>query len=223
MTAPDEVWRGLRVVAAEDVRSEKRPVVPPEVLRAAGQIIEDVRREGEAGLRRLGERWDGLAQGEALVLGPEELAAAKDDCSPGDLATLERSAARITAFAEAQKASASSVRVEVDGGLAGDRLVPVRVAGCYAPGGRYPLPSSVLMTAVTARVAGVGEVWVASPRPSTVVKAAAAVAGADGLLVVGGAQAIAAMAYGVGPVPECDVVVGPGNHWVTAAKLLLSG
>ncbi len=223
MTAPDRRWDGLRVVATADVRSEKRPVVPPEVLRATGEIIEEVRRGGEADLRRLAERWDGLAPGDALVVGPGELAAAKDDCAPEDLAALERCAARIASFAEAQKASASSVQVEVEGGLAGDRLVPVQVAGCYAPGGRYPLPSSVLMTAVTARVAGVEEVWVASPRPSPEVRAAAAVSGAEGLLVVGGAQAIAALAYGVGPVPECDVVVGPGNHWVTAAKLLLSG
>jgi phosphoribosyl-ATP pyrophosphohydrolase/phosphoribosyl-AMP cyclohydrolase/histidinol dehydrogenase len=79
------------------------------------------------------------------------------------------------------------------------------------------------MTAVTARVAGVSQVYVASPRPSAVTRAAAAVAGADGLLAVGGAQAIAALAFGVGGVPPCDVVVGPGNRWVTAAKKLLVG
>lgn len=88
---------------------------------------------------------------------------------------------------------------------------------------QYPLPSSVLMTAVTARVAGVKNVWVASPRPVPVTVAAAYVAGADALLAVGGAQAIAALAYGVGSVPPCDVIVGPGNRWVTAAKALVSG
>lgn len=94
--------------------------------------------------------------------------------------------------------------------------------GCYAPGGRFPLPSSVLMTAITARVAGVREVWVASPRPAPITRAAAAVAGVDGLLAAGGAQAIAALACGV-VVPPCDVVVGPGNRWVTAAKKLVAG
>jgi phosphoribosyl-ATP pyrophosphohydrolase/phosphoribosyl-AMP cyclohydrolase/histidinol dehydrogenase len=79
------------------------------------------------------------------------------------------------------------------------------------------------MTAVTARAAGVGEVWVASPKPVDVTLAAAAVAGADAVLAVGGAQAIAALAYGAGPVPACDVVVGPGNRWVTAAKKLVAG
>ena len=103
------------------------------------------------------------------------------------------------------------------------RVAPVDRAGCYAPGGRFPLPSSVLMTAVTARAAGVRDVWVASPRPDDVTLAAAAVAGADALLAVGGAQAIAALAYGAGDVPPCDVVVGPGNRWVTAAKKLVAG
>merc|ERR1711871_841365 len=96
------------------------------------------------------------------------------------------------------------------------------MGGCYAPGGRYPLPSSVLMTALTARAAGVPQVWVASPRPAVATLAAAHIAGADGLIAIGGAQAIGAMAYGVG-MPPCDVIVGPGNKWVTAAKSLVSG
>jgi len=99
----------------------------------------------------------------------------------------------------------------------------VERAGCYAPGGRYPLPSSVLMTAVTARVAGVPEVWVASPKPQALSLAAAAIAGADGLLAAGGAHAIAALAYGAGPIASRDVIVGPGNRYVAAAKQLVSG
>jgi phosphoribosyl-ATP pyrophosphohydrolase/phosphoribosyl-AMP cyclohydrolase/histidinol dehydrogenase len=96
-------------------------------------------------------------------------------------------------------------------------------AGCYAPGGRFPLPSSVLMTAVTARAAGVPSIWVASPKPTPITLAACAVAGADSLLAVGGAQAIAALSYGTENIPACDAIVGPGNRWVTAAKQLVSG
>ena len=105
-------------------------------------------------------------------------------------------------------------------------------AGCYAPGGRYPLPSSVIMTAVTARAAGCSTVILASPRPAPITLAAAHVSGADVFLRVGGAQAVTAMAYGVGGdgggsdggiVPPCDVIVGPGNKWVTAAKSVVSG
>ena len=135
---------------------------------------------------------------------------------------LERTAARIRAFAGAQRACLSDLTMDVPGGKAGHKVTPVQSAGCYAPGGRYPLPSSVLMTAVTARAAGVPTVWVASPRPSPVTLAAAAIAQADGLLCIGGAQAIAALAYGAGEIPPCDAVVGPGNRWVTAAKQLVS-
>jgi phosphoribosyl-ATP pyrophosphohydrolase/phosphoribosyl-AMP cyclohydrolase/histidinol dehydrogenase len=111
----------------------------------------------------------------------------------------------------------------VPGGSAGHWIAPVERAGCYAPGGRYPLPSSVLMTALTARAAGVPEVWIASPRPAPGTLAAAALAQADGFLAAGGAQAIAALAFGAGPVPACDAVVGPGNAYVTAAKQLVAG
>ncbi|MEZ4267455.1 MAG: histidinol dehydrogenase [Myxococcota bacterium] len=141
----------------------------------------------------------------------------------GDRALLERTAQRIRAFAEAQRAALTNAEIRVPGGAAGNTVAPVERAGCYAPGGRFPLPSSVLMTAITARVAGVSEVWVASPRPTQITLAAAAVAGADAVLTVGGAQAIAALAYGAGPVPAVDVIVGPGNRFVTAAKQLVSG
>lgn len=109
---------------------------------------------------------------------------------------LERVAGQIRAFAQVQRASISEVKTKVPGGWAGQTVAPMRCAGCYAPGGRYPLPSSVLMTAITARVAGVASVVVASPRPAPITIAAAYVAGADALLCIGGAQAIAAMAYG---------------------------
>jgi phosphoribosyl-ATP pyrophosphohydrolase/phosphoribosyl-AMP cyclohydrolase/histidinol dehydrogenase len=111
----------------------------------------------------------------------------------------------------------------IPGGEAGHTCLPVCSVGCYAPGGRFPLPSSVLMTAITARAAGVPLVWVASPRPTAATLAAAAVAGADGLLAIGGVQAIAALARGLVGAPACDMIVGPGNRWVTAAKQLVSG
>ncbi|HVX89148.1 MAG TPA: histidinol dehydrogenase, partial [Gemmatimonadales bacterium] len=138
-------------------------------------------------------------------------------------AMLERTAERVRRFAEAQRATLTDLDTPIPGGRAGHTVAPVERAGCYAPGGRYPLPSSVLMTVIAARAAGVREVWVATPRPDPVLLAAAAVAGADGLFAVGGAQAIAALAYGAGPVPRCDLIVGPGNRWVTAAKRIVAG
>ncbi len=213
----------LRRVAAADVGRRRQPAVPSEIMGPAIEIIEAVRERGEEAVREFARRWDGLEAGGALVRTPGEMEAALTSLPRAHREVLERAAGRIEHFARAQLESAAPVDVAVEGGRAGDRLVPVRVAGCYAPGGRFPLPSSVLMTAVTARVAGVREVWLASPRPSREVMAAGAVAGVAGLLGVGGAHAVAAMAYGVPPVPRCDVVAGPGNQWVTAAKLLLSG
>ena len=213
----------LRRVAAADVGRERQPAVPPEIIGPVLEIVAAVRERGEEALREFAERWDGLEAGGALLRTPREMKAALESMARSDRDVLERAAGRIEHFARAQLKSAAPVDVAVEGGRAGDRLVPVRVAGCYAPGGRFPLPSSVLMTAVTAKVAGVDEVWLASPRPSREVMAAGAVAGVAGLLAAGGAQAVAAMAYGAPPVPRCDVVAGPGNQWVTAAKLLLSG
>ncbi len=109
------------------------------------------------------------------------------------------------------------------GGRAGHTVVPVQAAGCYAPGGRYPLPSSALMTAVTARVAGCERVVVATPGAHPVTVAAAGIAGADAVLAVGGAHGIAALAYGFEDFAPVDLIAGPGNRWVTAAKQLVSG
>ena len=213
----------LRRLDAADVGRARPPAVPPALIAPVLEIIESVRTGGEARLRELAHQWDGLEVGGPLLRTPAEMQEALESLPARDRGVLERTADRIAHFARAQMESAAAVDVEVEGGRAGDRAAPVRVAGCYAPGGRFPLPSSVLMTAVTARVAGVREVWLASPKPSREVMAAGAVAGADGLMAAGGAQAVAAMAFGVPPSPRCDVVVGPGNQWVTAAKLLLSG
>ena len=214
----------LRRISSDAVPSLRRDAVDAETLERAGGIVDDVRARGEEGLRdwsvRLGDLPDASAP---VVLGPDALAAAWKRLSPEAQGVLQRTADRIRAFADAQAAALGPVEVPVPGGRAGLRYAPVDRAGCYAPGGRFPLPSSVLMTAVTARSAGVEEVWVASPRPTDETLAAAHVAGADGVLVVGGAQAIAALAFGAGPVPAVDCIVGPGNRWVTAAKQQVAG
>jgi phosphoribosyl-ATP pyrophosphohydrolase/phosphoribosyl-AMP cyclohydrolase/histidinol dehydrogenase len=149
--------------------------------------------------------------------------AALDRVSAEDAALLERTAERIRLFAQAQRDSISELDIAIPGGRAGHTIEPVKSAGCYAPGGRYPLPSSALMTAITARVAGCDRVIVASPGAPDILLAAAAIAGADEFLAVGGAHAIAALAYGCDELEACDVIVGPGNKWVTAAKQLVSG
>lgn len=214
----------LTRVSPSEIRAARVQPVDADTLAAASAIVDDVRTRGEMALRHHAARLGDLPSDDAPILvGPARLQAAFDALPEADRALLERTAARIRRFAEAQRDSLSALEIEVPGGRAGHTIAPVERAGCYAPGGRFPLPSSVLMTAVTARAAGVSQVIVASPRPSVVTLAAAAVAGADALLCVGGAQAIAALAHGAGEVPAVDVIVGPGNRWVTAAKQLVSG
>ena len=212
----------MRRLTAEEVWERERAAVDPETLNGAAEIVEAVRIEGETAVRRYGERFGEVSATERLVIGRRELDGALRRVPRGDRDLLERTAERVEMFARAQRESLSEVTLDIAGGRAGQYISPVRRAGCYAPGGRYPLPSSVLMTAVTARVAGVDNVIVASPRPAVVTLAAAAVAGADAVLAVGGAHAIAALAYGIDGFDPCDVVVGPGNRWVTAAKQVVS-
>ena len=207
----------------EAVRTVRSPALDPAAIEVARTILDDVERRGEPALREHAERLGDLEPGDDLLLDRSALERAAEALHADDRELLHRVADRIRAFAEAQRASANDLDTPVAGGRGGHRLVPVGAAGCYAPGGRFPLPSSVLMTAIPARVAGVDDVWAASPRPTAAVRAAAFIAGADGLLAIGGAQAIGALAFGVGGVSRCEKIVGPGNRFVTAAKRLLYG
>jgi len=212
----------LRRLNPEQVDRLPRRAVDQDLLALVSRIVTDVRQNGLQAVREHSIRLGDLPGDGALIHSRTDLVAAWETLDSPVQELLERTVGRIRSFAEAQRHSLSSVEVGVPGGRAGHTVVPVERAGCYAPGGRYPLPSSVLMTAATARAAGVETVWVASPRPGPVTLAAAAVAGADGLLAAGGAQAIAALAFGGDDVPACEVVVGPGNQYVTAAKQLVS-
>lgn len=211
----------LRVISADQLPAARRSPLDSRTLSEASAILDDVREAGEPAVRAHAERLGDLAPGDPMYYEPRELAAARDRLPTEHRLLLERTARRIERFARAQRACLRDLALSIPGGQAGHTCVAVETVGCYAPGGRAPLPSSVLMTAVTARAAGVRHVWVASPRPADATLAAADIAGADGLLAVGGAQAIGALALGVGPVPACDMVVGPGNRWVTAAKHLV--
>jgi histidinol dehydrogenase len=217
------VKRWLEIIAPEQLPSRLAARTSQDVLPAVREIVADVRAHGERALWAHGERLGDIAPGGPLVLGPDAFADAFARLESRDQAVLRRTAGRIEAFALAQKRCLTGLVTEVPGGRAGHDLAPVECAGCYVPGGRFPLPSSLLMTVLPARVAGVETVWAASPRPAEITLAAAFVAGVDGLLTVGGAQAIAALAYGTALNPSCDIVVGPGNQYVTAAKRLVFG
>ncbi|MEL7473709.1 MAG: histidinol dehydrogenase [Planctomycetota bacterium] len=219
----DVQHQALRRLDASEVRREARPPVDAETLVAAQDIVERVRREGLPAVRELAERFGERTPDAPLYLDRSDLWLHWQAQSEETRGVLERVASRIEAFARAQRSAIAEVDIAIDGGRAGHTIEPIAAAGCYAPGGRYPLPSTALMTAVTARVAGCERVVVASPAAHPLTCAAAYVAGADGVLAIGGAHAIAALAYGFEGFDQCDVIVGPGNRWVTAAKQLVSG
>ncbi|MHC5066657.1 MAG: histidinol dehydrogenase [Planctomycetota bacterium] len=213
----------LPLRTAEALLDRPRSSISPDVLAATAEIIARTEAEGEAALRSLGEEHDGLGADDPMVIEAPDLARALEDLDAGQRALLERSAEHIRRFASAQRDSLQELNLPIAGGRAGHRIAPIQRVGCYVPAGRHPLPSSLLMTVCTAKVAGVPEVWVASPKPSPLMLATAALAGADSVLALGGAQAMSALALGIGPVPACDMICGPGNAWVTAAKQLLAG
>lgn len=214
----------LRIVGPADVRAMRFDPVDPKARDQAYDILKTVETKGLDGLLETAVRLGDIPSlSSKYYYTRDDLKVAFESLDEVAQNVLQRTATRIRTFATAQRNAIKEIEVDIPGGKAGHYLAPVAVAGCYAPGGRYPLPSSVLMTAITARAAGVETVWVASPRPAPATLAAAYVADADGLIAIGGAQAIGAMTYGVGPISPCDVIVGPGNKWVTAAKSLVSG
>src|SRR5262245_19859621 len=210
-----------------DLRSALAPAsaVGPDLGAAVAEIITAVRERGVDAVRELTARLDGADVAEPRVP-RDEIISARDRISPGLWAALEVARDQIVAWHEAQRereARHERLGVEVT-----EQVVPVDRAGCYVPGGRAPLASSVLMTVLAARVAGVPEVVVCSPPDATgrvhdAILAAAAIADADEVYAIGGAQAIAAMAYGAGTLRAVDVVVGPGNAYVVEAKRQIFG
>lgn len=184
------------------------------------RIVDAVRRDGDRALRRYAEQWDGLAPGQSLLVSEGEMKSAWRLLAPRVRKALRVAEENIRHFCEWQKpCSWTKMRKGV---LLGQVVQPLDSVGCYVPGGRYPLLSTVLMTVIPAQVAGVKKIAVVSPKPSREVLGAAAMLGVKRFYRMGGAQAVAALAYGTASVPSVDKIVGPGNAYVTAAKKLVS-
>ncbi len=212
----------LNIIAADDFQRQRPEPVDAQTMAQAAAIVDDVRRRGIAGLQEAVSRFEGR-DGDPLLIDRAELKTAFERLEPEVRRLLERTKRRIAGFASAQRACLSPLDVAIPGGRAGHDLRPVQRVGCYAPGGNYPLPSSVLMTAVTAKVAGVQSVIVATPSNDDLMLGAAWVADADAVLWAGGAHAISALVHGIDGLEPVDFIVGPGNRWVTAAKALVTG
>ncbi len=189
---------------------------------AASRILADVRRKGDAALFRWARRLDGFHLTRGTVwISRAELRAARRDIPRDLLRAIEHAARNIRRVAQQQRPRSWTITVE-PGVRVGQRVTPLGTIGCYIPGGRFSLFSTLLMTAIPAQVAGVGQIVVACPKPSPALLAAAEILGLTEIARIGGAQAIGAFAYGTQSIPRVDKICGPGNRYVTAAKRIVS-
>jgi histidinol dehydrogenase len=194
------------------------------VQRTVRAILRAVRSRGDAALLAYARRLDRVRAGSVakLEVGRAALAKALREAPAREVSALRDAAARIRRFHQRQLPR-SWMYTEADGTRLGQTVTPLERVGLYVPGGKAAYPSSVLMNALPAKVAGVGEVVMVSPNPDPLVLAAAALAGVDRVFTIGGAQAVAALAYGTRTVPRVDKIVGPGNAYVAEAKRQVFG
>ena len=212
----------IRILSAGDARGLRaEAAMPAGVPDAVAKIIADVRARGDEAVRELTAKFDKV-QLDSLFLDSARWDALAAQCAPPVVKALQLAHERVRAFHAPQIPESYEQRLP-DGGVLRCLTIPLKRAACYVPGGRAAYPSTVIMTASVAKLAGVEEVIVATPRVAPEVAAAARIAGATRILTVGGAQAVAALAIGTQSVPRVDVIVGPGNAYVTEAKKQLSG
>lgn len=219
----------IKILKIGQVSNEEifaRAVPEVDVAQIVSNIIQDVRTRGDEALLEYTKRFD-RAQLSSLEVTAEEMEVALQQVDPAFIALLERAAANIRKFHSQQKRSSFIINDE-DGIVIGQKIIPVDRAGLYVPGGTASYPSTVLMDAIPAKIAGCPEVVMVSPpdkdgKIAPVILAAAKVAGVDRIYKVGGAQAIAALAYGTQSIPKVDKIVGPGNAFVAEAKKQVYG
>ncbi len=210
------IVRGRNAIAEVARIATRSAAVNADAEKTARNIIASVRRGGDKALLQFARKYDALGS-QPLRVTVDELDRALSSVSADFRRALETASCNIRQFCEWQKPA--EFRREIQPGICVGQVVrPLASVGCYVPGGRYPLPSSLLMTVLPAQVAGVPRIVVASPRPAPETLAAAALCGVTEFYRIGGAQAIAAFAYGTTSVPRVDKIVGPGNKFVTAAK-----
>ena len=204
------------------------PTHDAQIEQTVTTVLADVRRRGDAAVLEYTARWDrlSLTSATALEMSRSQLAAARAQLPAAQRQALVAAADRIRSYHEHQRAQ-SWVYTEADGTRLGQKITPLDRVGLYVPGGKASYPSSVLMNAIPAKVAGVGELIMVVPTPdgtrNDMVLAAADIAGVDRVFTIGGAQAVAALAYGTATIPKVDKIVGPGNAYVAAAKRRVFG
>ena len=214
----------MKIVASSNTRAVRRLVSrhagsDAGIERQVARIVSGVRRRGDAALRDYAERFDGVTG--PIEVSRQEIRQGARRTPPSVKRAIKEAARHIRRVAARQVPKGWRTTV-VPGVVVEQRVTPLERVGCYVPGGRYPLPSSLLMTALPARVAGVSEIIAACPRPEPAVLSAALECGVSRLFRVGGAHIVAALAYGTAEVPKVEKIVGPGNAYVAAAKARVS-
>jgi histidinol dehydrogenase len=189
----------------------------PHNIEVVRQILQGVKNDGDGAIKKYSQMFDGVDI-EKFEMTEKQIAAAYNKVNKKTIDALKHAAKNIETFAKKQLECFKEFEIEIDGAIVGQRIIPIEKVGCYVPGGNYPLPSTALMCVIPAKVAGVSEVVVCSPKMRSVTIVAADIAGADRIFNVGGVQAIGAMAYGTETVPKVDKIVGPGSKYVVAAK-----
>ena len=201
--------------------TDRRNAPYERVLPQARRIVDSMRRGGDAALLRLRSRFDGISPQSPLRIPEVELQLAWESTPEPMRQALKTAARNIRAFAVRQRPKDFDLK-PAPGVTTGQRVIALASVGCYVPGGRYPLPSTLLMTVIPAQVAGVERIVAVSPHPAKETLAAAFLLGVSEFYRVGGSQAIAALAYGTESIPRVDKIAGPGNAWVTAAKKVVA-
>lgn len=192
-----------------------------ETISSVDEIVKNVKMNKDKALLEYTKKFDGEIKN--IEVTKEEIKQAYQNTDPKTIEAIKTAIKNVKEFAQKQLTSVSQLDTEIDGIKLGHRIIPIETAGCYIPGGNYPLPSTAVMTIVPAKTAGVKKVIACSPRIKDVTIVACNLAGADKIYKVGGVQAIAAMAYGTETIEKTDKIVGPGNKFVTAAKKQVYG
>src|SRR5579862_5935564 len=213
----------LRILPLQDAQSfiTRKAIRLAEAEQTVGPILDAVRKRGDEAVLEYARKFDGLT-GSDLKIRPGEWRAAESNVTPEFMDAVDTAAKNIREYAELQLPEETWVRFP-DGRRLGYVIRPLESMGAYIPAGRYPLPSTILMTVIPAQVAGVKTICVTSPRPGAEILMTAKRLGVENVFRVGGAQAIAALAFGTATIPKVDRIVGPGNIYVAAAKKLLAG
>jgi histidinol dehydrogenase len=207
----------MKIINAERLTKKYYDYLELGEIEVVGQILSEVKKDGDKAVRKYTQKFDNLNLKSTLI-SKQQIKDAYAQVDLNDVKALKQAAKNIKFFAEKQFVTFRDFEIKKDDITLGQKIVPIEKVGCYVPGGRYPLPSSALMNVIPAKVAGVKEIIVCSPKIHSLTIVAADIAGADKIFNIGGVQAIGAMAYGTKSVPKVNTIVGPGNKFVAAAK-----